>query len=123
MFAPLELKNEIEHANIAQIDKVFALNIPANVVDNTDETYVLVTDANTNTDIYGSDSFHGLRRMCEVQIFFKEDLDFDPEAVTIDLYKKLTATGWQIGENRGFLRDIDTEQIYTTFYVTKMKTI
>lgn len=123
MFAPLELKNEIEHANIAQIDKVFALNIPANVVDNTDETYVLVTDANTNADIYGSDSFHGLRRMLEVQIFFKKDLDFDPEAVTVALYKKLTATGWQIGENRGFLRDVDTEQIYTTFYVTKTKTI
>lgn len=123
MFAPLELKNEIEHANIAQIDKVFALNIPASVVDNTDETCVLVTDANTNTDIYGSDSFYALRRMCEVQIFFKENLDFDPEAVTVDLYKKLTDIGWQIGENRGFMRDVDTEQIYTTFYVTKMKTI
>lgn len=123
MFAPLELKNEIEHANIAQIDKVFALNIPANIVDNTDETYVLVTDANTNTDVYGSDSFYALRRMCEVQIFFKKDLDFDPETVTIDLYKKLTKADWQIGENRGFLRDIDTEQIYTTFYVAKTKTI
>lgn len=121
MLAVLEAQNMINSANIAGIDNVYTFNIPAEMVENTDQTIVLITDANTNPSIYGNNDFNALSRTIEIQIFYKKDLDIDPEQVEVKLYKVFTNDYWSVGENRGHTIDPDTQQITTTFYVNNLK--
>ena len=121
MLAVLEAQNMINSANIAGIDNVYTFNIPAEMVENVDKTVVLITDANTNPAIYGNNDFNALSRTIEIQIFYKKDLDIDPEKIEVQLYKLFTNDYWKVGENRGHTIDPDTQQITTTFYVNNLK--
>lgn len=121
MLAVLEAQNMINSANIAGIDNVYTFNIPAEMVENVDKTIVLITDANTNPAVYGNNDFNALSRTIEIQVFYKKDLDVDPEQVEVQLYKVFTNDYWNVGENRGHTIDPDTQQITTTFYVNNLK--
>lgn len=121
MLAVLEAKNMINSANIAGIDNVYTFNIPAEMVENVDKTIVLITDANTNPSVYGNNDFNALSRTIEIQVFYKKDLDIDPETIEVKLYKLFTNDYWCVGENRGHTIDPDTQQITTTFYVNNLK--
>lgn len=121
MLAVLEAQNMINSANIAGIDNVYTFNIPSEMVENVDKTIVLITDANTNPSIYGNNDFNALSRTIEIQVFYKKDLDIDPETIEVQLYKLFTKDCWSVGENRGHTIDPDTQQITTTFYVNNLK--
>lgn len=121
MLAVLESQNMINAANIAGIDNVYTFNIPAEMVENTDQTIVLITDANTNPAVYGNNDFNALSRTIEIQVFYKKDLNIDPETIEVKLYKLFTNDYWTVSENRGHTIDPDTQQITTTFYVNNLK--
>lgn len=121
MLAVLEAKQMIKNAKIDGIDEVYTFNIPSEMVENVDQTVVLITDANTSPDIYGSNDFHALNRTIEVQVFYKKDLDFDPEEIEVKLYHIFTSDYWSVGENHGHTIDPETQQITTTFYVNNLK--
>lgn len=121
MLAVLEAQNMINAANIAGIDNVYTFNIPSEMVENVDKTIVLITDANTNPAAYGNNDFNALSRTIEIQVFYKKDLDIDPETIEVKLYKLFTNDYWRVGENRGHTIDPDTQQITTTFYVNNLK--
>lgn len=121
MLAVLEAQNMINAANISGIDNVYTFNIPAEMVENTDQTIILITDANTNPSIYGNNDFNALSRTIEIQIFYKKDLDIGPETIEVKLYKVFTNDYWSVVENRGHTIDPDTQQITTTFYVNNLK--
>lgn len=123
MLAVLEAKKMIEDANVDGIDQVYAFNIPAEMVENVDQTVVLITDANTSPSVYGSNDFNALDRNIEIQVFYKKDLDFDPETIEVKLYKIFTSDYWSVGENHGHTIDPDTQQITTTFYVNNLKIV
>lgn len=117
VLAVAQAQDLIEGAHIDGIDAVYGFSIPAEKTSNTDETIVLLRDANTNPDIWGSNDFVGLRREISVQIFYKDQLTTDPEEIETKLYKLFVHHDWEIGENRGHQLDPDTNQLYTTFYV------
>lgn len=123
MLAVAQAQDLIEGAKIDGIDKVYAFNIPAEQVNNTDETVLLLRDANTNPDIMGDNDFFGLNRQIEVQIFYSDNFTIDPEVIETKLYKLFVHSGWELGQNRGHLRDDDTGQLYTTFYVYNLELI
>lgn len=121
MLAVLEAQNMINSANIAGIDNVYTFNIPAEMVENTDQTIVLITDANSTPSLYGNNDFNALSRTIEIQVFYKKDLDIDPETIEVKLYKLFTNDYWNVSENRGHTIDPETQQITTTFYVNNLK--
>lgn len=119
--AVIDAKRVIDNANIAGVDGVYTINIPREIVENTEKTIVLLRDTNTNLDIAGNNDFGALRRMIEVQVFYALHTSRDPEEVDVALYRTLVHAGWQIGENRGHTYDPDTDQLTSTFYVTDLK--
>ena len=68
--AVVDAKNVIETDKIDGIDAVYTINLPAEEVENVNQTLVLITDANTNLGGYGSNRFNTLRREVEVQVFY-----------------------------------------------------
>lgn len=123
MLAVIEARDLIRGLNLPAIDGVYAYSIPPEIVQNTDKNIVLVTDANSNIAVTGSNDFHGLDRMVEIQIFYALHPNLDPEELEVKLYKAFVHDGWSMGQNRGHMRDADTGQIYTTFYVSKLKLV
>lgn len=123
MLATNEAKNLIDKAQFEQVDRVFTMNIPQENMDSTDETQILIRDVNTRTGLAGNDDFFGLEKEIELQIFYKLDLDFDPEKLEIPLLKLFKKNNWHITQIREHVPDPDTFQLTGTFYFTKHSTI
>lgn len=123
MLATSEAKQLIDGANFEQVDNVFTLNIPQENLDSTSETQILIRDVNTHTDLHGNGDFFGLEKEIEVQIFYKLDLDFDPEELEIPLLKLFKRNKWHIIQIREHVPDPDTFQLTGTFYFTQNTTI
>lgn len=123
MLAITQAEKLIQDANFKKIDRVFTMNIPQGYLDSTDETQILVTDVSTGTELEGNDDFFATNKMIEVQIFYKEDLDFDPEELELPLLKLFKANNWHITQIREHVLDPDTFQVTGTFYFTKMEVI
>lgn len=121
MLAVKEAQELIKNANINGIDHVYSINIPAEMSKVMDQTIVLITDANSVPTVYGNNDFNALRRMVEVQVFYSNDLDVDPEIVDVKLYRTFTKAGWDLGQNYGHTFDPDTNQLTTTFYVYNLE--
>lgn len=121
MLAVRQAQKLIKQANISGIDDVYAFNLPLSITDNVDSTVILITDANTTPEIWASNDFHGLKREVEIQVFYKQDLDVDPEVIESKLYRLFVDNDWDLGENRGHTYDPDTNQITTSFYVYNLK--
>lgn len=118
MLAVKQAVNLIKQASIPGLDEVYGFNIPKEQVGNVDETIIRVSDVSTRLGLWGSNDFHTLNREIEVQIFYKQDLDFDPEQTETALYRLFIHNDWVMGENRGHTIDPDTQQLTSTFYVS-----
>ena len=118
MLAVKEASDLIKQAHIKGIDEVYPFNIPADTVGNPDKTIIRVSDVSTRLGMWGSNDFHSLTREVEVQIFYKQNLDVDPEETETQLYRLFVHNDWTMGENRGHTVDPDTNQLMSTFYVT-----
>lgn len=113
----------LSQASIAGIDAVEGNNLPQELVDSLDKTVVLITDSANNPAAYGDNDFWALNQEVEVQIWYSQSLDSDPEAIEIAMMKAFTHQHWQVSAVRQRTLDPDTQQLFNTFYFSRTKNI
>lgn len=119
MLAIIEAKNLIEAQNYIEVDVVYTTNLPQEIVDNVDKTVILITEANEQLTTLGNNDFYGMRRICEIQIFYKFDVDFSVENFEMRLMKLFKNNHWSVFDKRGHTLDPDTLQLTEVFYVAQ----
>ena len=113
----------LSQAGIANINAVKGNNLPQELVDNLNETVVLITDAANDPAAYGDNDFWPLNQEVEVQIWYSQLLDSDPETIEIAMMKAFTHQHWQVAAVRQRTLDQDTQQLFNTFYFSRTKNI
>lgn len=113
----------LSQANISGIDAIEGNNLPQELVDSTDKTVVLITDAANDPTVYGDNDFWALNQEVEVQIWYSQLLDSDPETIEIAMMKAFTHQHWQVAAVRQRTLDPDTQQLFNTFYFSRTKNI
>ncbi|WP_270740265.1 DUF806 family protein [Lacticaseibacillus paracasei] len=113
----------LSQAHISGIDAIEGNNLPQELVDSTDKTVVLVTDAANDPAAYGDNDFWALNQEVEVQIWHSQQLDSDPETIEIAMMKAFTNQHWQVAAVRQRTLDPDTQQLFNTFYFSRTKNI
>lgn len=121
--AVVDAKSVIETAKIDGIDAVYTINLPAEEVENVNQTLVLITDANTNLGGYGSNHFNTLRREVEVQVFYSLHPSVSVDDVEVSLYRAFENAGWETGETHGHTYDPETHQLTVTMYLYQTKVV
>ena len=113
----------INQANITVIDTVYGNNLPQEAVDNLNSTIILITDAANDPASYGNDDFFALNQEVEIQIWYSQQLDSDPEIIELAMMKAFTHQHWQVAAVRQRTLDPDTHQLSNTFYFSRTKNI
>ncbi|MGE9130970.1 DUF806 family protein [Lacticaseibacillus paracasei] len=113
----------LSQANIASIDAVEGNNLPQELVDSLNKTVVLITDAANDPAAYGDNDFWALNQEIELQIFYSQSLETDPEAIEVALMKVFVHQHWQVAAFRQRTLDPDTQQLFNTFYFSRTKNI
>lgn len=119
MLATLELKNLIDGKGFGEISEVYANNLPKEVQENTDKTIVLLIESSAFIGMFGNDSFFGKTNQIEVQIFYKVNLDFDPDDFETQFMQWLVSERYKITDIREHSIDPDTLQLTAVFYVER----
>lgn len=119
MLAIIDAKNLIESQNYVELDAIYTTNLPQEIVSNVDKTVVLITEANEQLTTLGNNDFYGMRRICEIQIFYKLDVDFSVENFEMRLMKLFKNNHWSVFDKRGHTLDPDTLQLTEVFYVAQ----
>lgn len=110
-------------ANISGVDAVYGNNLPQEELDSADKTVVLVTDSANDPSSFGNDDFWALNQEVEVQIWYSQELETDPEIIEIAVMKAFTHQYWQVAAVRQRTLDHDTQQLSNTFYFSRTKNI
>jgi hypothetical protein len=110
-------------ANISGVDAVYGNNLPQEELDSADKTVVLVTDSANDPSSFGNDDFWALNQEVEVQIWYSQELETDPEIIEIAVMKAFTHQYWQVAAVRQRTLDPDTQQLSNTFYFSRTKNI
>nr|DAM08026.1 MAG TPA: tail completion protein [Caudoviricetes sp.] len=113
----------LSQAGITSIDAVEGNNLPQELVDSLEKTVVLITDAANDPTAHGDNDFWALNQEVEVQIWYSQLLDSDPEAIEIAMMKAFTHQHWQVAAVRQRTFDPDTKQLFNTFYFSRTKNI
>nr|DAT74132.1 MAG TPA: tail completion protein [Caudoviricetes sp.] len=113
----------LSQASIAGIDAVEGNNLPQELVDSLNKTVVLITDAANDPAAYGDNDFWALNQEVEVQIFYSQSLDSDPEDIEVSMMKEFVHSNWQVSAVRQRMLDPDTQQLSNTFYFSRTKNI
>lgn len=119
MLATLELKNLIDDKGFGEISEVYANNLPKEVQENTDKTIVLLRESSAFLGMFGNDRFYSKSNQIEVQIFYKLDLDFDPDDFETQFMQWLVSNHYKITNIREHSIDPDTYQLTGVFYVER----
>ena len=96
MLATLELKNLIDDKEFSEINEVYVNNLPKEIQENTDKTIVLLRESDAFLGMFGNDRFHSKSNQIEVMIFYKLDLDFDPDDFETRLMQWLVSNHYKI---------------------------
>ena len=123
MLATTMAENLLEQAGYKQIDEIYTLNLPEEAQENVDTTIALIQDVSSQPDIGGNDGFYAYDTQIELQIFYKKDLDFDPESLEIPLLQLFKQNYWQINQVKSHVVDPDSFQLTATFYLSYSKLI
>ncbi|WP_308858259.1 DUF806 family protein [Lacticaseibacillus paracasei] len=113
----------LTQAGIASIDVVEGNNLPQELVDNLNTTVVLITDAADDPTARGNNDFWALNQEVEVQIWYSQLLDSDPEIIEIAMMKAFTHQHWQVAAVRQRTLDPEARQLFNTFYFSRTKNI
>ena len=119
MLATLELKNLIDGKGFGEISEVYANNLPKEVQENTDKTIVLLRESSAFLGMFGNDRFYSKSNQIEVMIFYKLDLDFDPDNFETQFMQWLVSEHYKITDIREHSIDPDTYQMTGVFYVER----
>ncbi|RND58751.1 DUF806 family protein [Lacticaseibacillus paracasei] len=113
----------LTQAKIANINAVKGNNLPKELVDNLNKTVVLITDAADDPIAHGNNDFWALNQEVEVQIWYSQELETDPETIEIAMMKAFTHQHWQVAAVRQRTLDPETQQLFNTFYFSRTKNI
>ena len=111
----------LNQANIAGIDTVYGNNLPQSEVDSTDKTVVLITDAANSPSSFGNNDFWTMNQEVEIQIWYSQLLDSDPEIIEVAMMKAFVHSNWQVAAVRQRTLDPDSQQLLNTFYFSRTK--
>ena len=111
----------LNQANISGVDAVEGNNLPQELVDSSDKTVVLVTDAANDPASFGNNDFWALTQEVEIQIWYSQSLDSDPEDIEVAMMKAFVHSNWQVAAVRQRTLDPDSQQLLNTFYFSRTK--
>ncbi|WP_057738155.1 DUF806 family protein [Liquorilactobacillus uvarum] len=114
-----EAKNLID--TLVEIQKSYTRNIPKSIKSNTDTTIALVKAVRTDPGVAGNEDYYSESREVQVQIFYADNIEYDPEILESKILKLYTSDNWTLVENSGIQTDPDTFQLYESFYVRLTK--
>lgn len=114
----VELLNQ---ANISGIDAIEGNNMPQELVDSTDKTVVLITDSANDPSAFGNNDFWALNQEVELQIWYSQEIEADPEDIEVAMMKAFTHQHWQVATVRQRMLDPETSQLFNTFYFSRIK--
>lgn len=114
----VELLNQ---ANISGVDAIEGNNLPQELVDSTDQTVVLVTDSANNPSSFGDNDFWTMNQEVEIQIFYSQSLDSDPEDIEVSMMKAFVHQSWQVAAVRQRTLDPVSQQLMNTLYFSRTK--
>lgn len=104
-------------------DVVYPNVIPEEEQDKTDKTVILVRPAYDRLETYGSDIFNTITNNLVIQVFYAKGNSLDYDVLEARLYRDLTAKGYTIDDIKGRTIDLDTDQDYQTFSITKNRNL
>lgn len=104
-------------------DVVYPNVIPEEEQDKTDKTVILVRPAYDRLDTYGSDQFNTITNNLVVQVFYAKGNSLDYDVLEARLYRDLMSSGYTIDDIKGRTIDLDTDQDYQTFSITKNRNL
>lgn len=113
----------LTQSSIAGIDAVEGNNLPQELVDSLEKTVVLITDVANDPTAHGDNDFWALNQEVEVQIWYSQLLNSDPEIIEIAMMKAFTHQHWQVAAVRQRTFDPVTKQLFNTFYFSRTKNI
>ena len=119
----LQVKELIEGGNFKWIDHLATTNIEPEFIDDTSKTVVLITESDFQPGYYANATFKFMLVGCEIQIFYKKNVDFDIASAEIELQRFFIANGWQVEISREHDYDPDTGQLTKTIYIDKQEPI
>lgn len=111
----------LSQANIAGVDAIYGNNLPQSEVDSKDKTVVLITDAANDPAEMGNNDFWALNQEVEVQIWYSQSLNSDPETIEVAQMKAFTHQHWQVAAVRQRTLDPVSSQLMNTFYFSRTK--
>lgn len=95
------------------------MNIEPEFVDDATKTVVLITESDNEPDYFANATFKGINAGVEVQIFYKNKVDFPIQDAEIDIQRLFVSDKWQVSISREHVYDPDTGQLTKTFYCNK----
>lgn len=115
----LIVKQILDKAEYAWLDKVYANYLPGSAKTDTSETIALITSLREDPIMYGNNSFNGIDYGVQVQIFFKTKFTDSIAKINIQIMQLLLTNGWQTDDSKAIYTDPDTHQAIKVFYFTQ----
>lgn len=111
----------LSQASIAGIDAIEGNNLPQELIDSKDKTIVLITDSANDPAEMGNNDFWALNQEIELQIWYSQELETDPEVIEIALMKAFVHSNWQVAAVRQRTLDPVSSQLFNTFFFSRTK--
>lgn len=111
----------LSQASIVGVDAVYGNNLPQSELDNVNKTIVLVTDSANDPAEMGNNDFWALNQEIELQIWYSQSLNSDPEDIEVALMKAFVHSHWQVVAVRQRTLDPVSSQLFNTFYFSRTK--
>lgn len=115
----IQARDLVASAGFKWIDHLSTMNIEPEFVDDATKTVVLITESDNEPDYFANATFKGINAGVEVQIFYKNKVDFPIQDAEIDIQRLFVSYKWQVSISREHVYDPDTGQLTKTFYCNK----
>lgn len=115
----IQARDLVTGAGFKWIDHLSTMNIEPEFVDDATKTVVLITESDNEPDYFANATFKGINAGVEVQIFYKNKVDFPIQDAEIDIQRLFVSDKWQVSISREHVYDPDTGQLTKTFYCNK----
>lgn len=115
----IQARDLVASAGFKWIDHLSTMNIEPEFVDDATKTVVLITESDNEPDYFANSTFKGINAGVEVQIFYKNKVDFPIQDAEINIQRLFVSDKWQVSISREHVYDPDTGQLIKTFYCNK----
>lgn len=114
---------ELMEGQFDWINEIYQMNIPKEIIGNTDKTICLISESANTPMAYANRMFKQWLVGVEVQIFYKEDSGIDSLDNELALARLFKNDNWEIDTSRPHSLDPDTGQVTKVFYFEKVEIV